>query len=111
MHLTEAFDETTATWNAPGAGHDVGGTVGKKLGSAALDTSAAVGTVFSFSGDNWVTAVSNAMNDTSCTLYVLGKRRAEGGSGGYYVQPQNDEDWTLGIDARPGLVVEITVQQ
>ena len=106
MHVTDAFDETTATWDNTGAG---GGTVGSLLSTKVLDTTSAAGTAYSFTGANWITAVEAALADPSNTFYALGKRQAEGGGGNYFVLVQSDEGATHGIDGRPELIVDMTV--
>ena len=102
MRLTDAFSETNATWNTSG-------TAGAQLSNLVVDTKAAGGTVYAFTGPNWITAVSNALNDASNTLYVRGKRQTEGGGGNYFVQVQSDEGAAHGIDGRPELIVDMTV--
>ena len=105
LHETSAFDETTATWNNTGNG----GTGGTLLSSAALDGNSPGGTVYSFTGAGLVTGVQNALADPSNTLYAMGKRRAEGGAGSYFILAQSDEGATHGIDGRPELIVDMTV--
>ena len=103
MHLTDAFDETTATWNNSG-------TVGTLLSTAVIDcANSAQGDVYTFTGANWISAVDSALSDPSKTLNVLGKRNVEGGAGSYYVLMQSDEGAVNGIDGRPELLVDITI--
>jgi hypothetical protein len=100
LHQTDAFDETTATWNNSGAVNDL-------LSSLAVDTTATGGTVYVFSGADLTAAVSDVMESGTNTLYLLLKRRSEGGSGSYYVIVDGDSSSTL--DARPELIVNMLV--
>jgi len=103
MHLTDAFDEATATWNNSG-------TVGALLSTAPIDCATSLqGDIHTFTGANWITAVESALSDPSKTLNVLGKRNVEGGAGSYYVFIQSDEGAANGINGRPELLVDITV--
>jgi hypothetical protein len=102
--LTGSFDETTANWQNNSA-------YGTTLSSIAADTGAAAGTVYSFSGSEWVTAVSNALNDASQTLYFMAKRRSEivSSSTAYTIIADSDESGS--VDERPELLVDVTIQQ
>jgi len=100
LHQTGEFDETTATWTSSGAVNDL-------LSSLAVDTTATSGTVYVFSGADLMAAVANVAENGTSPLYLLLKRRSEGGSGNYSILVHGDSSGTL--DARPELVLDVTV--
>jgi hypothetical protein len=111
--LTDSFaDETVATWNNPGSGQVAGGNIGTTLSSFAL-TPTIAGTVketASFTGANWISAVSNALAGADNTLNFLVKRGTENTSANYFWRPADDEyAGSYGVDARPELIVDVTV--
>jgi len=112
-HLTDAFaDESAATYNNPGTGHAVGGNIGNVLSTSPLNATIAgtAGQTLSFTGANWITAVSNALSSADNTLNFLVKRLTEDGGANYFFRPGDDEySGALGIDYRPELLVDITV--
>lgn len=102
--LTGAFDETTANWQN-------NSSYGTTLSSIAADTGATAGTVYPFSGSEWIAAVSNALNDASQTLYFMAKRRSEivSSSTAYTIIADSDESGS--VDERPELLVDITISR
>jgi len=111
--LTDSFaDETLATWNNPGSGHSAGGTIGALLSSISI-TPTIAGTLqetASFTGASWISAVSNSLAGAGNTLNFLVKRGTENTSANYFWRPADDEyTGTYGVNARPELIVDITV--
>jgi len=111
-YLTDAFaDESAATYNNPGTGHAVGGNIGNVLSTSPLNATIAgtAGQALSFTGANWITAVSNALSGADNTLNFLVKRLTEDGGANYFFRPADDEySGALGIAVRPELVIELT---
>ena len=107
---TDAFNESTATWNNPGAGHVAGGNIGNPFASRNV-TSAMVSTAGSqvvFNATvpgNMSAAITNALAGDKM-LYILVKQDVENGLASNYFRPGSDSHAMANY--RPELVIGVT---
>ncbi|MFA5689361.1 MAG: hypothetical protein WC959_09485 [Kiritimatiellales bacterium] len=110
LNLSKPFDETTATFNNPGIGHDAGGTIGTALTQVMVTSKAAntKGEKLTFASTRpFVNAVSNALSSADGTIHMIVKKTTEEGVINRYFRPASND--STSIDVRPELVVDFTV--
>jgi hypothetical protein len=117
VHLTRAFNETTAIWNNPyGDGLDVGGLIGTELRQRSINPASLSPSKAYWGSPGWfwndgssgpdglVQAVRQAMTNADPTVWLLVKRSGEANSLNF-VRMQHDGD--PDVEFRPEFIVGI----
>jgi hypothetical protein len=108
-YATDSFNETTATWNNPGAGHAAGGNIGALFASTEVTSAMANanGTKIAFNASvpgNMATAIANALAGDKM-LYIMVKHHVEDGAVNKFFRAGSDSHTT--VEYRPELLVTV----